>query len=359
MEKVERKTNATELLNHLKKNRRLVFNTFGIITILALIVYLGTPTEYKVEVKVLPEMANQDANNMLRQLGGGAAGGLLGGGMGARQSNDFIDPVLYNEIMTSSPFLFGLIEDNYRHSELGEISLRDYYAEHKPDDFFTILKKYTIQLPRQFRDAPERMDSLKAREVFERDGIVQGADQTIVNDLKDKFGVSYKPNLGTVSLSVSFYDPVMAKQIAEKGTKSIIDFLIEFRSQKANLNLDFIQKRYDEAQANFYKSQEALAKFRDSNFNVQSAAVKIREERLQAEFNQASGIFNNLAQQLELAKVKVQEETPVFTIIEPALLPRSPYKPNLLLFIAGIVFVGIVISFSAIYFKLVILGIDE
>lgn len=359
MEKVERKTNVTELLNHLKSNRKLIVKCFVITSILALVIYIGTPTEYKVDVKVLPEMANQDPNNMLRQLSGGAAGGLLSGGLGGRQNNDFIDPVLYNEIMTSSPFLFGILEDSYKHSELGKISLRDYYANHKPDDIFTLLKKYTVQLPRQFRSGQQQMDSLQAREVFQKEGIVQGADQSIVNDLKDKFAVSYKPTLGTVNLSVSFYDAIMAKEIAEKGTASIIDFLIEFRSQKANLNLNFVQKRYDEAQANFFKSQEELARFRDSNFNVQSASVKIREERLQAEFNQASGIFNNLAQQLELAKVKVQEETPVFTIIEPALLPRSPYKPNLLLFIAGVIFVGIVISFSAIYFKVVILGVDE
>ncbi|EOZ95679.1 putative protein involved in capsular polysaccharide biosynthesis [Indibacter alkaliphilus LW1] len=359
MEKTERKTSLAELFGHLKANQKLIIKCFVVIAVLATVIYLGTPTEYKVEVKVLPEMANQDPNNMLRQLSGGAAGGLLAGGLGARQNNDFIDPVLYNEIMTSSPFLFGLIEDSYWHSELGKISLRDYYDDHKRDDIFTNLKKYTIQLHRQFRERPVRIDSSKARGDFDEKGVIQSMDQVIINDIKDKFSVSYKPNLGTVSLSVSFYDPMMAKEMAEKSTEAIIDFLIEYRSQKATQNLNFVQKRFNEAQANFFKTQEALAKFRDSNFNVQSAAVKVREERLQAEFNQASGIFNNLAQQLELAKVKVQEDTPVFNIIEPALLPRSSHKPNLLLFIAGVIFVGIVVSFSAVYFKVVILGIDE
>ena len=75
---------------------------------------------------------------------------------------------------------------------------------------------------------------------------------------------------------------------------------------------------YIEAKENYYKSQRNLAAFIDANMNVVSAEFKTTQEKLQNEANLAYAIYNQMAQQLQMAKVKVQDTTPVFTIIEPA-----------------------------------------
>ncbi|MCC5937198.1 MAG: hypothetical protein JJU34_07940 [Lunatimonas sp.] len=340
-----------------KSNRKYIFGSFVIAFLFGLILYLGTPTEYKVEVKLLPEAANRDSNDLLRQLGGGA-GALMGGGL-ARSQNELIDPILYNEILASTPFLFNLLEDTYKHSEFGEMTLREFYDNHKKDDIFTLIKRYTIQLPSQFNRKPHGLSDEELRRVFEDEGILQSSDARAVGDLKDKFAISYKPNLGLVSFSVTFYDRSMAKQLAEKATQSIIEYLVEYKAGKAGQNLNFVQKRHDEAKALFFKSQEALATFRDANFNIQSSSYKIREERLVAEFNQATSLYNTLIQQLEMAKVKLQEETPVFSVIEPAIMPRAKFKPNGLLISAAAIFLAVILSFSIVYLREVVFGYQE
>ncbi|MFC0657691.1 hypothetical protein [Mongoliitalea lutea] len=334
--------------------KKVILYSFVGASVLGLVLYFGTPDEFKVDVKLLPESTNQDSNNMLRQLGGGA-GALMGGGL-ARPQSELIDPILYNEILASTPFLFKLLESSYNHTELGELTLREYYLNHKRDDIFSILKAYTVQLPSLFSKKNHGMTDQQLREIFEEKGILQASDAKALGDLKGKFSISYKPNLGLVSFSVSFYDKQLTKQLAENATQSIITYLIDYKAGKANQNLGFVQKRHDEARANFFKTQEALAMFRDANLNVQSSVYKIREDRLVAEFNQASTLYNTLIQQLELAKVKVQEETPIFSVIEPPIMPRSKYKPNGLLICGAVIFLSIILSFSIIYFKEVVFG---
>jgi hypothetical protein len=58
------------------------------------------------------------------------------------------------------------------------------------------------------------------------------------------------------------------------------------------------------------------------------AASKREEERLQSEFLMASTLYTNLAQQLERAKIKVQENTPIFEVIELARVAIQKSGPK-------------------------------
>ena len=49
-------------------------------------------------------------------------------------------------------------------------------------------------------------------------------------------------------------------------------------------------------------------------------------------------VYTSVAQQLQMAEAKVQEITPVYTIIEPSTIPIKPSKPRKALMLIGIVF---------------------
>ena len=78
-------------------------------------------------------------------------------------------------------------------------------------------------------------------------------------------------------------------------------------------------------------------------------------ERLQGEYSIALNVYNELAKQLEQAKIKVKEETPVFSVLEPAVVPNEKAKPKkamiiaIWLFLGGIVGVGVV--FGRVFLK--------
>ena len=82
----------------------------------------------------------------------------------------------------------------------------------------------------------------------------------------------------------------------------------------------------------------------DRNQDVVLQRVKTEQERLQNEMNLNYQLYNTCAQQLQAAKAKVQQETPVFTIINPPQVPLRRSKPSKGTILIACVFFGAVLS---------------
>jgi uncharacterized protein involved in exopolysaccharide biosynthesis len=65
---------------------------------------------------------------------------------------------------------------------------------------------------------------------------------------------------------------------------------------------------------------------------------------LQSEYDLAYSVYSELAKQLETQEIKVKEDTPIFTIIEPVFVPLDKTAPKKSLILVVWVFLGVVIS---------------
>ena len=144
-------------------------------------------------------------------------------------------------------------------------------------------------------------------------------------------------------------------QVIDPYQELLQQYIIEFKIKKTKANLDFIQQRFDEKEKKFQAAQERLAQFRDRNKNVSLAIANTEQERLSSQFSMVSGVYNELAKQLEQARIQVKQDTPVFTIIEPVSVPTERSKPNrpmilfIWIFFGGVVWTGII--FGREYFQ--------
>ena len=59
------------------------------------------------------------------------------------------------------------------------------------------------------------------------------------------------------------------------------------------------------------------------------------------EMQLAYGIYTQLAQQKEIARAKVQERTPVYTVMQPAVVPRLAAGPRKLFILVGFLFLTV------------------
>ena len=88
----------------------------------------------------------------------------------------------------------------------------------------------------------------------------------------------------------------------------------------------------------------------DGNQNVIRQSRLTEQERLQNEMSLAYNVYNQVAQQLQMAKAKVQEITPVYTVVQPATVPLRAAKPNKIMILIGFVFLAGVASVGWILF---------
>ncbi len=106
-------------------------------------------------------------------------------------------------------------------------------------------------------------------------------------------------------------------------------------------DLTFVEEQLATAEARFEEAQLTLAEFRDSNQGVLSARAQTVEQPLNSEYQIAFNLYNGLTQQYEEAKLKVQEETPMFKTLEAVQVPLEDETSGAMILIVFIMLSGI------------------
>ena len=118
-------------------------------------------------------------------------------------------------------------------------------------------------------------------------------------------------------------DPLVAAQVASFAIKELTNYLIDYRTEKLVMDLEYTKEQLNKARLRFEDAQINLAKFRDSNQGILTASARTEEQRLDSEYSIAFNLYNTLTQQYEVAKLELQEETPLFKTLEPVQVPLN------------------------------------
>ncbi len=86
--------------------------------------------------------------------------------------------------------------------------------------------------------------------------------------------------------------------------------------------------------------QDELATFRDQHQNISSGLFENKLSRLESELAIASAVNEELAKQVEQARIQVSKDTPIFTIIDPVVIPNQRTSPKRTLIVLGFTFLG-------------------
>lgn len=342
----EQEIDLLELAGKVWAERRLVLKWCGVAVVVALVVGFSIPKEYTTTVMLAPEVEGGS-----RSLGGlSALAGMAGINMNAGESSDALYPELYPDIVSSVGFTTELfpvfVED-----EEGELktTLYNYLKEEQRSPWWSAILSLPFKcigwITSLFRDEEE-------------ENVGQGIDPfrltkdetSVVKMLNERISVSVDKKTSVITLSVTMQDPLISATMTDTVMQKLQNYITEYRTNKARHDLDFTQKLYDEAQKKYYVAQQAYADYVDMNQNISLRSVQTRQERLQNEMNLAYNLYNQTAQQLQLAKAKVQENTPVYTIVQAATVPLKASKPSKLMILVGFVFLAGVISVGWILF---------
>ena len=342
----EQEIDLLELAGKVWAERRLVLKWCGVAVVVALVVGFSIPKEYTTTVMLAPEVEGGS-----RSLGGlSALAGMAGINVDAGETSDALYPELYPDIVSSVGFTTELFPVSVEDEE-GELktTLYNYLKEEQRSPWWSAILSFPFKcigwITSLFRDEEE-------------ENVGQGIDPFrltkdetgVVKILNERISVSVDKKTSVITLSVTMQDPLISATMTDTVMQKLQNYITEYRTNKARHDLDFTQKLYDEAQKKYYVAQQAYADYVDMNQNISLRSVQTRQERLQNEMNLAYNLYNQTAQQLQLAKAKVQENTPVYTIVQAATVPLKASKPSKLMILVGFVFLAGVISVGWILF---------
>jgi hypothetical protein len=311
--------------------------------VVGLVVALTKPDGYQVRSVLLVETSGGQAGDLLRSYGG-----LLGLGGGMLDEAGSISPELYPDVISSLPFQLELIEKElYFASYDTTVDIYTFYTQIYEPGIYHTLKEYTVglnSLEGQMgnRSADPMHNGWKKTEVFN----IPSSQRAVARGMNEIFEISVEDNKLTIEAWLP--DPSGASQFVNLVRETLSSYIIEYKTEKALQDLQFIEQQFQRAKKNFMLAQEALATFRDANRNLATAKATTELERLESEYNLAFGIYSNLAQQLEQARIKVQKDTPVFSTLEPPVLPTSPNIPDRISILVLSIFLGLFLAIIVI-----------
>lgn len=341
----EQEIDLIELAQKVWAERKLVFKACGIAVIVALVVAFSIPKEYATSVTLAPETGGKSVSG-----GIGALASMAGISLGASSGEDALSPELYPDIVSSTPFLINLFDVRVK-SEEAEVdtTLYAYLKEYQRSPWWSAITSapfkvlgWTMSL---FRDEqPEEGDA--KLDPFH----LTKEESGIAKALGSRLAVSVDKKTGVTTLTVTMQDALISASLTDTVMHSLQNYITDYRTNKARHDLAYMEKLYDEAKQDYTEAQQKYAQFADANLNISRLVYRAEQERLQNEMNLAYQMYTTVSQQLQMAKAKVQEITPVYTVVQPATVPLRAAKPNKLMILVGFVFLAGVGSVGWILF---------
>ncbi len=329
----------------------LVFMFFG------LFVALFSAKEYTASTTMMSQSAG--GASKLGGLGGLAA--MAGVNLGTMGSGGGIPPSLYPKIMSSVPFQKEMTQTLLTVEDQKEkVTFRTYYSEIVKPSALSYIKKYTIGLPGVIIKAIKG-DALVLPTEQSDNGLltVTPEEKTLMNLLSSQLSLEVDGKEGSVSIIARMPEARPAAEMVQAAQVLLQEAITDFKIEKAKEQLHFIEALYIEKEAAFTAAQNKLARFRDQNKNVSTAIAQTQMERLQSEFAMALSVYTEVAKQLETQKIQVKEDTPVFTIIEPVVVPLTRSKPNRLMILIVWTFLGGIVGVGFVFGKQLLDSIKE
>ena len=323
-------------LGMLKKaweGRKFILKCCIVGIIVGLIAAFSIPKEYSTSV------------NLASESGASGTGGLsslaamAGINIGSGRSSEALTPELYPNIVSSTPFTLELFNTKVTSLD-GKINttLYEYLDEEVKGAWWNYIiaaPKMALGLIRSLwsKDNTELMESLNEG----KNGVISltNDQRQIAEALNKRVGISVDKKTNYTTISVKMQDPLIAATVADTVTKFLQKYITDYRTNKSKKDLQFSQEIYDGAKKDYETKQAAYAAFADANQNLITQRSRTELERLQNDRNLAMQVYTQSAQQLQLAQAKVQEETPVLTVVQPAVVPLqgSPGKLKVLIIV--------------------------
>lgn len=323
------------ILRQLLAIRKKLYIAAAVGVILGILIILGTPKQYTVNITLSPEMSSSKSGSGQASM----AASFLGGSIG-NDSPDALNATLAPDIVASTPFLLELFDARVVSQDKQiDTTFTAYLDEQKSSWMGYVLKAPGMAISgikSLFSDKKEKTETIQEGtiELNEEDAAkLEGLRQQITAEVDKKTAIT--------TLSVTLQDPKVTATIADSVVSKLQQYITAYRTSKAKEDCLYLEKLYKERQQEYYDAQQRYARYVDANSNVVFQSTMAERERLQNDMNLAYQVYSQVAQQLQVARAKVQEEKPVFAVVEPAVVPLNPSGTSRKVILLGVVFLAV------------------
>lgn len=322
----------SDVVKFLKSSRRVIVICTLLFLVLGILYAFSKQNQYTATIRVMPELKGASASGGLGDLK--SLAGLAGVNLDNAGSPDAIRPDLYPDIVQSIPFTLFLLSRPVVEINKGKpYPLQQFMLDQSKN---SLVSKLFSSQEEEAALVIAPKDNATLRLTPTQEGLSKQLNQRIKAEIDKKSGI--------ITITSLMPDPAVAATVAQQTLNYLANYVTNYRTSKARNQVQFLDKQISQAKQRYQTAELNLSSYRDRNRSLFLNTAKIEEQRLQAEYLLTQSVYNDLSKQLEQARIKVQEEAPVFQVLEPARVPLRKSGPNRLAIIIGFTLVGAILS---------------
>jgi uncharacterized protein involved in exopolysaccharide biosynthesis len=324
VEQEESSIDFRKLFKDVLKHKWLYIMVMVVTFVVVAIFSLALPNYYTCTVKLAPELSGS------KSTGGLAAMASSFGVTLPTNATEALYPTLYPELVNSVDFKTSLfpIPVTVEGKKKGEANRTMPYYDYLKDEQKKVWWKEILRAPKKLisklRSKGEednqsaKIDPFRLTETQAK--IVEALNEKVVCDVDKKTMV--------ITINVTDQDPVICAVMADSVKSRLQEYITDYRTSKARVDLEYNKKICEEAKERYDKARAAYAGYADANQNVILQSVRQKQVSLENEMQIQYNAYMQAAAQLLSAEAKVQEETPAFTTLQSATVPVKKAGPS-------------------------------
>ena len=333
----ESEIDIMELISKLWKRRSFIIKWCIAGAIIGLVAGFSIPKTYKAGVTLAPELQQKTSSGV------SSIASMMG--VNLNNSVDAINAEMFPDVVHSTPFIYELFDlpvTFERKDSVITAPLLEYMKEYQKAPWWTPIINFPfkvlgwcINLVRPDEEEEE------SGEVVLNPTNLPKKERAVVKYFAENIMVNVDKKSLKTQMSLLMQDPLVVATVMNAVTDNLQDYMSDYRSSKARQDVENLEVICAERKADYYKAQQAYAKYIDANKNVILQSANAERERLQQEMTLAYQVYSQVATNLEGSRIQAEQAKPVFVIIDPVTVPikkAAPSKAKMLIiwtFLAG------------------------
>ena len=327
--------------------KRLIIKLTALFFIIGCIVALLSPVVYTSQTTFVPQVSEDQMSTSKGSLGSLASLAGISLNQGASSSDSYLSPMLYSKLAESEEFSLDIINEEIINLKGEKSTIKEYLLLDTNSSFNLIrfIKKYTIGL------FLKNDIELKNNEILKSYNFISQEEFDLVDDFKEQFSIVLNDKDGYIEVIARDKDAFISTQLVKIITKNLQSRIIELRTNKIQERLEYSKNQYELKQIEFNILQNNVADFKDSNKNISTARFMSELQKLESEYQLQQNILMTLASEFNNNKIKLNKDTPIFSVIDEVSVPNERSEPKRSLIALTYMFLGVILSIGYLLAK--------
>jgi len=151
---------------------------------------------------------------------------------------------------------------------------------------------------------------------------------SLLDGLGKTFVLKQELKTGIITITATAQDPLVAALLVDSISSQLQNYIFNYRTHKASVDLAYAEGLCAKTKAEYDAATQAYSDYTDRHLNASKESAITYRDYLHNEMDLKFQLYTQYSQQAAVAKARLQARTPVYNIIQPAVVPIKKSAPK-------------------------------